>query len=265
MSGVYVIRVYFLLAHEYPVFPYHLFKRLSFPHVSSLLKISWPSICGFVSGIWNRDTYTSFMPSTLLLTLIFPVWYPECLWTTALCREKSPVFLLGFSFVLTLKTLLHFWSPNMCGIFLHQVILCDTSWLIRTLSTKDSIRFHMLRAQPQKTDPLLQMSMTKSKHPGYPQSLSDTATNQRFPLPPPLGFDILLKHLGEFRKILTYIYEFIEGLWTARWRDPQTGSWGDPMQKFLSHGVWAHHPPRYRYLFTNMEALWAPYYWNFFI
>ena len=153
---MYVIRVYFLLctwisSFSIPFVEETVFSPCEF--LASLLKISWPSMCGFISGIWNGDTYPSFMPTTLLLTLIFHVWYPECLWTTALCREKSPVFLLGFSFVLTLTTLLHFWSPNMCGIFPRQVILCDTSWLILTLSTKDSTRFHMLRAQPQKTDP----------------------------------------------------------------------------------------------------------------
>ena len=62
-------------------------------------------------------------------------------------------------------------TPDVWGIFPHQMILCDTSWVSYNLTQfwnclpGDSIRFHKLRAQPCQTAPIpFQMPISS---PGY--------------------------------------------------------------------------------------------------
>ena len=72
---------------------------------------------------------------------------------------KTQPSLLCFSFTHTTTTLTTLLTPDVWGIFPHQMILCDASWVSYNLTQfwpylpGDSIRFHRLRAQFHKTAP----------------------------------------------------------------------------------------------------------------
>ena len=73
----------------------------------------------------------------------------------------------------------HFWHQTCWG-YSYTKQFCETSWVSCNSDTiyliKDSVPWHF---------PWLQMPVTSSRSPGYPQFLSNLATDQRFPWPPP--------------------------------------------------------------------------------